>query len=93
MTICLDKTLQSAVTHYNAGHYVEAIHSYTQALDLAPDLPELHTNIGSAFLACGQLQKALEHFRRTESGRVDDYRPGRRPGGPGVYLGNITNVD
>ena len=65
MTICLDKTLQSAVEHYNAGHYEEAIHCYTQALGLAPDLPELHINIGSAFLAYGKLEKALEHFRQT----------------------------
>jgi tetratricopeptide (TPR) repeat protein len=65
MTICLDKTLQSAVKYYKAGQYAEAIHNYHLALELAPDLPELHINIGSAFLACGQLPKALEHFQRT----------------------------
>jgi len=71
MTSCLDKTLQAAAAQHSAGQYAEAIHSYTQALDLAPGLPELHINIGSVFLACGQPAKALKHFQRTVHLRPD----------------------
>lgn len=92
MTVCLDKTLRNAVEHYQAGHYAEAIVSYHRALDLAPDLPELHINIGSAFLACGQLAQALEHFERTVHLRPDFAEAHYNLGLVQARLGNLDKA-
>ena len=44
------------------ARYDEAIASYHQALQIAPDHPEIRYNLGNTFLKAGRLQDALNSF-------------------------------
>ena len=48
---------------HTAGQADEAIQSFRRGLELAPDLPELHSNLGNALQERGDLAGAVECYR------------------------------
>jgi tetratricopeptide (TPR) repeat protein len=55
------------MAHGSAGRYPEAIESLTRAIDLAPDEPYPHYELGFTLSLLGRHEEALEEFRRTEA--------------------------
>jgi Flp pilus assembly protein TadD len=52
-----------ALAHHRAGRLSEAVGYYHQILALAPELPEVHTNLGAALAAMGKLADAEVAYR------------------------------
>ncbi|MBD3401559.1 tetratricopeptide repeat protein [candidate division GN15 bacterium] len=49
--------------YYTAGDYQAALAWYQQAQDLDPTFPEVHLNLGAAWLRLGQADSAMHYFR------------------------------
>ena len=45
------------------GKLNEAIDHFQQALDLEPDFPEVHNNLGNALVLSGQISGAIEQYQ------------------------------
>jgi tetratricopeptide (TPR) repeat protein len=64
----------------NVRQYQEAIKEYKTALNLTPDDKDLHYLIATAYKASGQLDLALEHYRKCDSGTYAQVAQGAVPG-------------
>jgi protein O-GlcNAc transferase len=53
-----------AVRHFQAGRLDEAIACYRRAIELKPELPEAHANLGAALKEQGRLDEAVGCYRR-----------------------------
>ena len=60
----MEKEIQSAFEHYQAGNYRLAEDILTKVLKRVPDSAEIHNNLGLVFLMDGKYDEAIEHFRR-----------------------------
>jgi tetratricopeptide (TPR) repeat protein len=60
-----------AVQHHRAWRLNEAVACYRRALELSPDYPEAHNNLGSALQAQGRLDEAVTCYRRALELRPD----------------------
>jgi tetratricopeptide (TPR) repeat protein len=59
LALCKD-----ALTHHQAGQFVEAIHLYERIIALNSALPEIHNNLGHALSALGEPAPAAAAFER-----------------------------
>jgi len=56
--------LQEAVRHHQSGRFEQAAEVYRKVLELQPNLPEVHSNLGSALKAARRASEAKEAFGR-----------------------------
>src|SRR6185295_13123810 len=75
-----------AVLDFQRGNTTQAIANYMRALELAPDFPEAHSNLGVAWRQAGNLRAAELSYR--EALRI---RPGYAE--PYNNLGNLFAID
>lgn len=68
--------------HMDAGHnaawdqdWMSAIEAYSQAIQMVPEDPDAHINLGLALLNDGQLDRALKIFKRANQLSPDDPVP------------------
>jgi len=59
--------LYAGTALHNLGRYHEAISSYRSALELAPDIGEIHNNLGNSLIAIGNFSAAAESFSAATS--------------------------
>lgn len=60
------------------NHYGDAIEDYKQAIEYAPDDPELQYNLGITYYELGQYRQAIEVYNRAEAVTVGDKPKGGR---------------
>lgn len=63
--------MNRAITAQQQGDPKTAIDEYRKALNLNPDLPEAHANLGAALAATGQFDEAIEEDKRALSAAPD----------------------
>ena len=56
--------LHAGAALHGLGRYEEAVASYRKALDSAPDMGEIHNNLGNSLLALGRFTEAADCFLR-----------------------------
>ncbi len=56
--------LYAGAALHDLGRYEEAVASYRNALDSAPDMGEIHNNLGNSLLALGHFAEAADCFFR-----------------------------
>ena len=59
--------------HYKAGNLNRAIEYLTKAIELSPEVPELHYHIGMAYAGQGILDKAKEHLQIATANQEANY--------------------
>ena len=57
---------------FQEGKIEEALTHYTEALELDPQSPELHTDFGLVLVQQGRLEEAAEHFSEALKLNPDD---------------------
>lgn len=58
----LERALDTAIGLHQAGHLSEAEAAYRQLLQIVPDTPEIHNNLGCLYSDQGRLQEAVQSY-------------------------------
>jgi len=69
-----EKILQQAITRHQAGDMEGAIRDYRSYLQLRPDSPDIHSNLGAALAATGRYSEAIVEYRAALKLRHNDPR-------------------
>ncbi|MFZ0428577.1 MAG: tetratricopeptide repeat protein, partial [Acidobacteriota bacterium] len=59
--------VQHAIQLHQQGRYEEAIAEYEAFLARYPDVADIHSNLGAAYVSVGKIDKALEHYQKALS--------------------------
>ncbi len=59
--------IQHAIELHQQGKYREAIAEYEAFLAKYPDVADVHSNLGAAYVSVGNIEKALEHYKKALS--------------------------
>ena len=60
----LDEVLARALVQHEAGDLLGAIQYYEVALQMAPDRPDIRSNLGAAYVGLGQIDNGIEQYRK-----------------------------
>jgi len=80
--------LQLGNAHYQAGDYRRAVAKYGQAIEMAPDDPIPHINLGTAYDMLGEFDAAIDSF----TAALDKEAIKNLPGYAAVALNNLGIV-
>jgi len=58
------KFFDAGVAATDAGDYQKAVDSFVTVLGMAPNVPEVHYNLGLSYEKLGNMEKAVEHYER-----------------------------
>jgi tetratricopeptide (TPR) repeat protein len=64
--------LKEAVTFQQQGKLPEAIHAYSQFLDMYPDAFQVRSNLGAALVGTGQYGQAIEQYKLALKAKPDN---------------------
>ncbi len=59
--------IAQAIKLHQQGRYKEAIAEYEAFLARYPDVADVHTNLGAAYVSVGNIEKGLEHYKKALS--------------------------
>lgn len=62
-----EQLFREAVEAQQKGNDALAVQKYTALLKLAPNVPEVHANLGAAYARLGQFESAIRHYRNALS--------------------------
>ena len=60
----VNQILQQATVLYKEGKFNEAVKSYKKAIDLKPDFPGVHYNLGIVLRKLGRLDEAIKSYKK-----------------------------
>ncbi len=60
----VNQILQQATVSHKEGKFNEAVKSYKKAIDLKPDFPEVHYNLGIVLKNLGRLDEAIKSYKK-----------------------------
>jgi tetratricopeptide (TPR) repeat protein len=56
--------LERATAHHQAGDYEAAVRDYERFLEQHPDIADVRSNLGAAYVQLGRLEKAISEYER-----------------------------
>jgi Tfp pilus assembly protein PilF len=82
--------LRAGIEFMRQGEFKEAEKEYRKALELNPDNPEVHVNLGFVLVQLGKIDKGIYHYK--EALRIDPECP-EAHNNYGIILNRIGKVD
>ena len=67
----LDELLSRALIAHKAGDLVGAVQSYEVALQIAPDRPDIRSNLGAALVGLGRFSEGIDQYRKALAAHDD----------------------
>ena len=67
----LDELLSRALISHKAGDLVGAVQSYEVALQMAPDRPDIRSNLGAALVGLGRFTEGIDQYRKALAAHDD----------------------